>query len=333
MLQAGPSQLIDKFNRHLNYLRLSITDRCNLGCIYCAPDACNPKLAHEDILRYEEILRLLKVGISLGISKVRITGGEPLMRKGVYDFIARLCRLKGLQDVSLTTNGVFLKENLEAIREAGIRRINVSLDSLQRKKFARITGFDVFERVWDGILRAHELGFAPIKLNMVVLKDINADELLDFARLSFTYPFHVRFIEYMPIGKTLFNGKDDLLEPQIKEQIQTLGPLVPINKEAQEGPAERFRFEGAIGEIGFIRPITHHFCSTCNRLRLTADGHLRTCLLSDIQSDFKSLLRSGCSDREIAEAFVQAVSHKPLQHNLSTNPETPISGQMSAIGG
>ncbi len=333
VIQLNQSKLIDKFNRHLNYLRLSITDRCNLGCVYCAPDACLPKLPHEEILTYEEIIRLVNIGIGLGITKVRITGGEPLVRKGVYAFLNQLTQLKGLRDVSLTTNGILLKDHIEKIKSAGVKRLNISLDSLSRQKFQKITGQDGFPQVWEGIALARKAGFGPIKLNMVVLKGINDDELLDFAKLSLTNPYHVRFIEYMPIGRTRFAMGQNLLVPQIKKRVQKLGPLIPVLKEAQEGPAERFKFDSAVGEIGFIRPISHHFCSTCNRLRLTADGRLRTCLLSEDQFDLKKPLRSGGSDQDISERLRDAVSHKPLKHNLASNQYSRVSGQMSAIGG
>jgi len=194
------SKLIDQYSRNLNYLRISITDRCNLHCMYCVPREDIPRLRHEDILSYEEILRLVKIGVSLGISKVRITGGEPLVRKGVYHFLEKLTRIEGLSDASLTTNGVFLKDNILKIKSAGINRINISLDTLDPKKYLKITGHDKFDQVWSGIKLAREAGFAPIKLNVVALKGINEDELVEFARLSLFNPYHVRFIEHMPIG-------------------------------------------------------------------------------------------------------------------------------------
>ena len=194
------SKLIDKYNRNLNYLRISIIDRCNLKCIYCTPHHLIPKLPHKEILRYEEILRIVRIGVSLGISKVRITGGEPLIRKDVYDFLEQLTAIEGLLDISLTTNGVLLKDNINKIKSAGIKRINVSVDTLNRKKFMQITGYDFFDQIWEGIELARKMGFDPIKLNVVPLKGINDDELIDIARLSYTHPFHIRFIEYMPIG-------------------------------------------------------------------------------------------------------------------------------------
>jgi len=327
------SKLIDKYNRKLNYLRISITDRCNLRCIYCVPPNRIPKIPHEEILRYEEILRLVRVGVRLGISKVRITGGEPLFRKGVYDFLEQLTRIEGLLDVSLTTNGVLLKDNLSKIQSAGIKRINVSLDTLNPKKFQEITASDCFDQIWEGLELAQQMGFDPIKLNMVPLAGVNDDELTDFARLSITHPFHIRFIEYMPMGSLPTLAGRHLLAPEIKERINTLGELIPVDKSMNDGPSERLKFEGALGEIGFIRPISRHFCNTCNRLRLTASGQLRLCLLSDLQEDLKAVLRKGCSDSELADAIIRAVRNKPSQHNLAKNHPDHVSAQMCAIGG
>ena len=326
-------KLIDKYNRHLNYLRISITDRCNLQCMYCMPPGFIPRLPHNEILRYEEIIRIIKVGISLGISKVRITGGEPLVRKGVYDFLEQLAHMDGLRDIALTTNGVSLKDNIEKIKAAGIKRINISLDTLSRNKYKEITGHDRFDQVWEGIELAHKNGFDPIKLNMVALSGVNDDELADFARLSFSYPFHIRFIEYMPIGKSRMNYGPLLLVPEIKKRISTIGKLIPVKNSINDGPAERYKFEGAKGEIGFIGALSHHFCNRCNRLRLTASGQLRPCLLSDHQEDLKSPLRKGCSDEELAEIFLAAVRHKPSDHNLSISNPAEILSQMSSIGG
>jgi len=325
--------LIDKYNRNLNYLRISITDRCNLRCIYCMPRKLIPKLPHKDILRYEEILRIVKIGARLGISKVRVTGGEPLIRKGVFDFLEQLSKIDGLSDISLTTNGVLLKDSINRIKSSGVNRINISVDTLNKEKFSKITGYDFFDQIWEGIDQANNMGFNPIKLNVVPLKGINDDELIDIARLSFTYPFHIRFIEYMPIGSNPIKADRHLLAPEIKERIHSLGKLIPVVKSFQDGPAERFKFEGALGEIGFIRPISQHFCHTCNRLRLSASGQLRPCLLSENQEDLKSLLRKGCLDDKLENAFFEAVRKKPSEHNLSTDHPPKVLGQMCAIGG
>ncbi|MDP2646430.1 MAG: GTP 3',8-cyclase MoaA [Desulfobacterales bacterium] len=326
-------KLIDPYNRFLNYLRISIIDRCNLKCMYCVPDGKIPKLSHLEILSYEELLRIITVGAQLGISKVRITGGEPLVRKNVFPFLEKITAIKALSDVSLTTNGVLLIDSVDALRSAGIKRINVSLDTLDRAKYKTVTGRDHFDRVWAGILAAQKAGFYPIKLNMVVLSGINEDEFLDFARLSFTYPFHIRFIEYMPIGNPRMKFNRDILAPEIKRRLEAIGELIPAEKEDLSGPAERYRFKGAMGEIGFIRPISRHFCGSCNRLRLTASGQIRTCLLSDDQVDLKGPMRKGCSDNELAEILIKSIRHKPSEHHLLADQEPKVSSEMSAIGG
>lgn len=327
------SKLIDRCDRKLNYLRISITDRCNLRCIYCVPYDFIPKIAHKEILSYEEILRIVRISVRLGISKIRITGGEPLVRKGVYNFLEQLTKIQGLLDISLTTNGVLLKDNINKIRSAGIKRINISLDTLNRKKFSQITGHDFFNQIWEGIVLAQKMGFDPIKINVVPLKGVNDDELLDIAALSIEYPFHIRFIEYMPMGTNNMEIDRHLLAPEIKKRINQLGKLIPIEKSINDGPAERFKFESARGEIGFIRPISQHFCNTCNRLRLTASGQLRPCLMSDVQIDLKTPLRKECSDGKLAEVFLQAVRQKPSEHNLSIGHPAIVSAQMCAIGG
>ncbi len=333
MNQRPPTHLIDPCNRHLNYLRVSITDRCNLACGYCLPEELVPRLAHATILRYEEILRIVRVAVRLGITKVRVTGGEPLVRKGVYEFLARLSAVPGLRDLSLTTNGVLLQDNIELIRKAGISRLNISLDTLRPDRYRSITGKDFFSRVWDGILAAESLGFHPIKLNAVALHGVNDDELIDLARLSFEHPFHVRFIEFMPIGRSQFAGKPTLLVPEIMQRIAALGTLVPVPNSEHDGPARRYRIEGARGEIGFISAISRHFCDQCNRLRLTASGQLRPCLMSDCQEDLKGPMRRGCSDDDVAELFFKTIQRKPSGHHLDVGEPAHVCCQMRSIGG
>ncbi|PIE66918.1 MAG: GTP 3',8-cyclase MoaA [Deltaproteobacteria bacterium] len=325
--------LVDREARHLNYLRISITDRCNLRCLYCVPEGRIPKLDHADILSYEEILRLVKIGITLGIRKVRITGGEPLVRKGAVAFLARLKQIRELEDVSLTTNGILLKTCARHVFDAGIRRINVSLDTLDRKKYAHITGYDQFDRVWEGIQSALDIGFSPIKINVVAMRGINDDEILQFAELARTYPFHVRFIEYMPIGNSRTTTRDQLLTPEIQSRISSLGTLTPLKPEHHDGPARRFKLSGAVGEIGFISALSHHFCQRCNRLRLTADGKLRACLLSDHHNDLRVALRNGASDETLADIFRLSVKKKAARHSLNSPCKTGINSQMQGIGG
>ena len=327
------ASLIDTRARHLKYLRISVTDRCNLRCSYCMPHDLIPKLSHADILTYEEILRVVRIGIRLGITKVRVTGGEPLVRKGIFDFLKALGILEGLQDVSLTTNGVTLEKHLDQIQSAGIRRLNISLDTLDPARFKRITGRDRFDQVWRGLLRAHAMGFKPLKLNVVALPGLNEDELEKMAALTFEYPFHVRFIEHMPIGKNSVATTGQLLTPDIKRRIETLGLLVPVQPGQTDGPAERFRIEGARGEVGFISALSRHFCENCNRLRLTAGGQLRPCLLSDRQVDLKSVLRNPVSDEQVAAQIMAAVKIKQARHGLMDEIPKKVCGQMSSIGG
>jgi GTP 3',8-cyclase len=328
--------LIDPFQRRLSYLRVSITDRCNLNCLYCTPNRLRPKLAHADILRYEEILRLVRLMTGLGISKVRVTGGEPLIRKGVIDFLKKLVQIPGLTDVALTTNGILLENMLPGLAAAGVKRLNISLDSLETRRFAHITGHNDFERVRRGIFQAHAMGFHPIKINAVVLKGVNDDQIRPLAELSRVYPFAVRFIEYMPIGIAAISSEltgQQMLTHEIRRRVEGLGPLLPIAHEAADGPAERFRFQDAPGEVGFISPISHHFCQTCNRLRLTANGSLRTCLLCDSRFDLKTPLRQGADDATMTRLILEAVRNKPRRHPLGLNPAARFPGQMSQIGG
>jgi len=327
-------ELIDTYNRRLSYLRISITDHCNLNCIYCRPFPGGAKVPHREILSYEELLRIVRVATDLGISKVRITGGDPLVRSHVCEFLDQLTRIEGLRDVSLTTNGVLLEKKLGKLQAAGIKRLNISLDSLKPERMSSITGHDVFDRVWRGILKASEMGFDPIKINMVPIGGINDDEVEAFARLSLTHPFHIRFIEYMPIGDTGIGPDRRVLAEDIKKRIEAaFGPLAPVEQSSDGGPARRYRIEGAMGEIGLIQPISQHFCATCNRLRLTANGRLRLCLLSNLQEDLMSPLRSGCSDEELKDIILSAVQKKPMQHNFSGGSNDCLKDQMSAIGG
>ena len=325
--------LIDKFNRRINYLRISLTDRCNLRCIYCMPPEGERKLRHRDILRYEELLRIARIAIKLGINKIRLTGGEPLVRKGIQEFIPMLTALNGLDDVSLTTNGVCLKDNLEILKAAGIKRINVSLDSLKRLNFKLITRFDYFNEVWEGIEKARDMGFYPIKINIVIMKGINDNEVLDFARLAIDQPYHIRFIEYMPIGLDSKNP-DFISNSGIKNTlVNNLGPMSPVLQGKYDGPAKRFKFHGGKGEIGFISAISSSFCSDCNRLRLTADGKILPCLLSNIETDIREPLRRGCLDEELIKVFQDAVHLKPKSHPMNLEGHQRVHRKMCSIGG
>jgi len=333
ILSSPVPQLVDQYRRHLNYLRVSITDRCDLRCLYCKPEGLIPKLTHQEILTYEEILRLVRIAVDMGITKVRITGGEPLVRQGVCGFLSQLTHIAGVTDVSLTTNGFQLGKYLHRLKDAGVHRLNISLDTLKPEKYQKITGIDGFKKVWAAIELAQQLGFSPIKINAVVLKGYNDDELVDMARMSITHPFHIRFIEYMPIGTANMRQKDYLHTSDIKQRLTELGPLLPVKRDTHDGPAERFRFADALGEVGFISAMSSHFCDSCNRLRLSASGKLRSCLMSDEQKDLRPLLRQGESDEELIRVFLASVHAKPARHHLTDPKQSRVNSQMSSIGG
>ncbi len=328
----------DKFEREINYLRVSITDRCNLHCTYCRPKEGISLQGHDDILRYEEIIRVVSVAVKMGLIKVRITGGEPLVRRGFIDFIAALKKIEGLQDISLTTNGILLEEFAQNIFDAGISRINVSLDSLNKDKYFRITDGGNLEKVLRGIAKAEEVGFSPIKINTVAIKGFNDDEVLDFVKLAFNKPFQIRFIELMPVGQANSDYSEDYLpSDHIMKIITSRYKLEKVagKKNQADGPATIFRIKGGHGEIGFISPVSGHFCATCNRLRLTADGKLRFCLLKEDEFDLRKALRENCSDEELAELVREAILLKPEHHDLTCAQEhlKKCQRNMSAIGG
>ena len=326
--------LLDPFKRKINYLRISITDRCNLRCRYCMPEGGIPLIPHEEILTYEEILRLVRVFATEGISKVRLTGGEPLVRKGIVNFVSRLSQIEEIKDLSLTTNGILLKEFAQDLKNAGLKRINVSLDSLRKERFYHITRRDDFEKVWAGIEEALKVGLSPIKVNMVAIQGLNDDEIESFARLTLTLPLTIRYIEYMPSGNGEEWKESNMLTiPQIKNRLENMGKLVSIPSDRWDGPAKRFRIQGALGEIGLIGPVSSHFCDDCNRLRLTPDGKIRTCLFSDEEIDVKELLRNGGSDRDLKEQLLLALKKKPERHPINTHQFKKCQRNMSAIGG
>ncbi|SLM27751.1 Molybdenum cofactor biosynthesis protein A [Desulfamplus magnetovallimortis] len=355
------SRQIHSEHRVVNYLRISVTDRCNLACRYCVPKEILPNLHHEDIARYEEIHRIVVSAAELGISKIRITGGEPLVRKGIFSFIKGISQINGIQEISLTTNGVMLKDNLDKLIDSGIHRVNISLDTLKPEKFRFISGKDYFHKVWEGIMLAIDKGLSPVKLNAVILRGINDDEIEQLSGLSTIYPVHMRFIEYMPMGNSSIEPSQQILIPEIKERIEkkfgTLesvepakesssnrpdigGALVALQKK-HAGPAKRFKIRNAPGEIGFISPVSSHFCHECNRLRLTSTGKLRPCLLNNTEIDILTPLRQGATREEIEQIFMSAVKRKPSAHSIGNSYKingekvlfNKITTQMSTIGG
>jgi len=318
----------------VNYLRISVTDRCNLACRYCVPKEFVPLLSHKDIARYEEILRIIRLSCNIGITKVRITGGEPLVRKGIVDFIFEVSKIPEIQDLSLTTNGVLLRKKASCLKKAGLKRINISLDTLKPEKFKFITGKDLFKEVWKGIMEVRDQGFLPIKLNCVLMRGINDNEIEDLAAITLEHPFHMRFIEYMPMGNSAVEIKQQVLIPEIRQRIETaFGPLEPVEKDINDGPAKRFKISNALGEIGFISPISSHFCHECNRLRLTSTGTLRPCLLNSYEKDIMTPLRQGASDHELKEILLETIAKKPSSHTLGKDNSNRIQSQMFTIGG
>jgi len=328
-------KMVDSNNRKINYLRLSITDRCNLRCMYCMPEEGMDFLTHENVLRYEEILRIVGLSVQRGIRKVRLTGGDPLVRKGFTDFLKKMSQIEGLEEITLTTNGVLLKKYAAEIKDCGVHRINISLDSLKPEKFKKITGKDLFGQVWDGIQEVEKLGFAPIKINVVAIRGINDDEIEDFGRLTLEKPYHIRFIEHMPIGdNNNWNAEKFLPILEIYNRLSNVGPLVPVKRRNNlDGPAQRYKIENARGEIGLIGALSNHFCTVCNRLRLTADGHIRSCLFSENEIDVMPELRGGKSDEAILALIEKAINEKPERHNLKKQGQRSCVRQMSSIGG
>lgn len=335
-------QIVDSCSRPINYLRISVTDRCNLRCIYCQPEEGIRLMQHEEILTYEEIVRITQAAAELGITKVRVTGGEPLVRLNVTALINDISKVKGVDDISLTTNGVLLKEYASDLKKAGLKRVNISLDTLKPGKFKKITRMGKFKQVMEGIEAARKAGLVPVKINVVAMRGVNDDEILDFAKLSLEEGWNIRFIELMP-----FNGGNPPEEhnigpggqPQqfvsvneIKERIETIAPLEPVSGITGAGPARYFRLDGGKGTLGFISPISDHFCFSCNRLRLTADGKLRPCLLSDREIDLKSLVRSGATTEQIKDKIVEAIKSKPQGHGLAKGNK-PEKRFMSQVGG
>jgi len=329
------SRLKDTFGRVIDDLRISLTDRCNFRCIYCMPEEGLAWLPKREILSFEEILRLARIFIDLGIRTIRLTGGEPLMRQDIDVLIQGLTRLEASLDLSMTTNGFFLKEKAGRLAEAGLKRINVSLDSLQPERFERMVRRDgqlVF-KILEGMRLARQVGLAPIKMNCVVMRGYNEDELADFARLGRENDYQVRFIEYMPLdAQGEWSMKTVVPGAEILARIHAAFPLAPTGNNGSE-PATVYRFADGRGSIGVIASVTEPFCDHCNRIRITADGQLRTCLFSLHEHNLKSLLRSGGTDEEIADFIIAAVWKKEAGHKINQPDFVKPVRSMSSIGG
>ncbi|MGD9225766.1 MAG: GTP 3',8-cyclase MoaA [Desulfobacterales bacterium] len=329
-------KLVDGYGRSIDYLRISVTDHCNLKCYYCTPFSGRSHLDRSEILNYEEMLKVARAAAAIGITKIRITGGEPLVRKGVVKFCRMLSEIDGLKSLALTTNGIYLEAMAEPLFKAGVRRINISLDTLRPERFEKITGYNWLSRVLAGIQRADQIGMHPIKINTVVMRGINDDEIKDLARLTLDKPYHVRFIELMPTDSSAYGNYESLFIPveEFMKRIHQIDRLKIEPSTDSYGPARLCRLPGAVGKVGFIAPISWHFCGSCNRLRLTADGKIKTCLFSREEIDIKAPLRTGASRNDIVNIFRQAVAKKPSGHHLNTKDHQNTCGRaMGAIGG
>jgi GTP 3',8-cyclase len=324
----------DGFGRRIEYLRISVTDKCNLRCVYCMPEEGLPWLGRSEILTYEEICEIVRVMAGMGLRKVRLTGGEPLVRRDLHHLVAGIRAIAGIQEISLSTNAVLLRDQAPALRAAGVDRVNVSLDSLRPDRIdaiARRAGSAA--AIMDGLAAAEQAGFAPIKVNAVILRGRNDDEVEDFARITLEKPWHVRFIEVMPVGENLDVSMDEYVPAfEMLDRIRAIGEMEPVPGPTGNGPATYFRFPGAPGSVGVITPMSHNYCDLCNRMRLTANGRLRPCLFGHIETDLRTPLRAG----DALEPHIRhTLAIKPERHYLVQGSATGSGGllALSQVGG
>lgn len=346
--------LVDSHGRTLRDLRISLTDRCNFRCLYCLPEteaAQNFYRGHwanlpnstpivqqwvekSLILSFEEIERIIRIAVGLGIQKIRLTGGEPLLRHGVEDLVARIAKIPGIEDLAMTTNGFLFGQKARALREAGLRRISFSLDSLDRDNFKKITGRDSLADVLNSIRMAQELGFNPVKVNAVVIREINDHELIGLVEFAREQNLSFRFIEFMPLDSARAWQKEMVVSgAEILRRIRERFDLQPIASDNPSSTSKRWAFADGRGEIGVIAPVSEPFCGHCNRIRLTADGKVRTCLFSVIEHDLRSVLRNGATDQQVIEWLQKVVWQKEARHHIGEPDFVPASRSMSCIGG
>lgn len=313
--------LVDSFNRPIDYLRVSVTDRCDLRCNYCMPKAHNDYEDPEDWLTHAELTRVIGLFGQLGVRRVRLTGGEPLLRRGLTGLVGNLHALPGIEDISLTTNGTRLRQHAQALAKAGLARINISLDSLDGECVAKIVGRDVLDTILDGIAAAQEAGLSPIKINMVVMDGVNAHEVEAMMQFAIERGLILRLIELMPMGDTAREQQGVDLTAALRERLVGHFDLIPAAVELGGGPARYWETRDGRGRIGFITPMSQHFCATCNRVRLTVDGTLLLCLGQEHSLELRPLLRAGASDSEVTDAILAAIARKPERHEFVTAPK------------
>lgn len=317
----------DNYGRKINYMRISITDLCNLRCVYCMPEEGIEKHPHQKNLTFEEILDLIKAGVSLGVNKIRLTGGEPLVRHGIVDLVRQIGEIPGINDLTMTTNGILLPKYAKDLKEAGLNRVNISLDTFDPVKFHQITRCGNLEDVLAGLAAARDAGMDPIKINTVLIKGFNDDEIETFVNYTKDEAVDVRFIELMPLGESSdFAENKYLSNGEVLKRVPTLNPLLEPDK---TGPAEYYQLPGAKGRVGLINPISKHFCSECNRIRVTTDGKIKPCLHSDYEIDLVELHKAGKTYKEI---LLQAINEKPEKHHISEHEKQSLRN-MNQIGG
>lgn len=322
----------DRYGRKLEYVRLSVTDKCNLRCFYCMPERFKDFMSSDRYLSYEELERVIRAFAELGVFRVRLTGGEPLVRKGLTDFAKNLSEIPGIEDLSLSTNGALLGRHAEALYAAGVSRLNVSLDTLREQRFSVIARRGQLAPVLEGLKKAREVGFKPIKINMLVMRNVNDDEVIDIAEYCLENGFALRFLETMPVGASGREAKDHFVDLRdIREKLEQRFELIPSVMPGG-GPARYVKVKGSDVHFGFITPLSQHFCATCNRLRLTADGVLHLCLGNSHNFELRPHLRAGVSDDGLKELILEAIALKPYQHNFNEQPEH-VQRSMSVTGG
>ncbi len=324
---------LDRFGRSIHYLRISLTDHCNLRCVYCMPEDMTFR-PNAELMQDDELRLLVRLFANLGFDKIRLTGGEPTVRLHIVDIVREIAHTPGIRSLSMTTNGVLLGRLAKPLAEAGLQRVNVSIDTLDPDKFHRLTRWGSLEDVWNGVLAAEEAGLAPVKLNAVVVRGYNDGDVVDLARLTLEHPWQVRFIEMMPFaGATELQLNQTVKAAEIQERIEAaLGPLEELNGGALDGEARVFRLPGAPGEVGFISSVTAPFCAACTRARLTADGRLRLCLLREGEVDLLTPLRAGATLADLRQIILDGIWQKPWGHGLAEGV-IPLNRVMSEIGG
>ena len=330
---AGVEALVDGYGRRITSMRISVTDRCNFRCVYCMP--ADPHwLPHGEILTFEEITRIVRVAVSLGIPDFRITGGEPTARRMLPDLVRGISKIPGVRDLAMTTNGLRLTQLARPLKEAGLHRLNVSLDTLSGEKFQHITRRDSFREVWRGIEEADRAGFQPIKINAVVMRGVNDDEIVDFAELARTRPWQIRFIEFMPLdGEGEWSRDKVVPAKEILEIIHAAWPMEPASDASITGPARIWKFRDGAGDIGVIASVSEPFCFACDRIRITPEGKLRTCLFSHWETDLKGPMRAGAKDEELRGMIRGAVAKKEAGHGINDPDFVQPKRPMYAIGG